>query len=187
MGMNRMAPQNPLFRGAQQMNRGGGLLSQLFGRGTAARGLGMNGLAGMQNAGRAAAGGGSLLQNLTNPAGISGFLNNTQQVIKTAQTIGPMIQQYGPIVKNLPAMWKLYRGLKSATADTETEATKATDKNENREESSTNNAPSSAKKKPTPKKGQNRHTGTTRKKAPSTHAKTSTNREKGASVPKLYI
>ncbi|MGG5255024.1 VrrA/YqfQ family protein [Neobacillus sp. SM06] len=185
--MNRMAPPNPLFRGAQQMNRGGGLLSQLFGRGTGARGMGMNGLAGMQNAGRAATGGGSLLQNLTNPAGISGFLNNTQQVIKTAQTIGPMIQQYGPIVKNLPAMWKLYRGLKSATADTDTKATETTEKNENQEESSDNKAASSAKKKPISKKGQGSQSGMARKKSPSTHTKMSTNREKGASIPKLYI
>jgi uncharacterized protein (DUF4415 family) len=31
-----------------------------------------------------------------------------------------MVQQYGPIVKNLPAMWKLYRGLNAASADEET-------------------------------------------------------------------
>ncbi len=187
LGMNRMAPQNPLFGGARQMNRGGGLLSNLLGRGTAARGLGMNGLTGMQNAGRAAAGGGSLLQSLTNPSGISGLLNNTQQIIRTAQTIGPMIQQYGPIVKNLPAMWKLYRGLKSATADTETETTETTEKKENLKENSKKNTASSVKKKSTPKKGQSGQSGTVYKSAQINRAKSSTNWEKGTSVPKLYI
>ena len=66
-----------------------------------------------------AAGGGSLLKTLTNPSSINGFLANTQKVLNTAQQVGPMIQQYGPIVKNLPVMWKLYRGFKNAPDLTE--------------------------------------------------------------------
>ncbi len=57
---------------------------------------------------------GSLLQSLTDPNAISSFLNNTQQVLQAAQQIGPMVSQYGPVIRNLPAMWKLYRGLKDA-------------------------------------------------------------------------
>src|SRR4051794_22875389 len=48
-----------------QMNaRGGGLLSKLLGRGNQTRGL-----MGMQTAGKAASGGGGLLQSLSNPGG----------------------------------------------------------------------------------------------------------------------
>jgi len=99
--------------GGPQMNRGGGgFLSRLFARkGPAGMQTGLMGIQGAERAG------GGLLQSLTNPSGITSFLNNTQQVIKTAQTITPMIQQYGPIVKNLPALWKLYRGLKNTPED----------------------------------------------------------------------
>ena len=77
------------------------------------------------------AGGGSLLKSLTNPATINGFLTNTQKVLNTAQQVGPMVNQYGPLVKNIPVMWKLYRGFKNApdiTPDDE-EATNTTTKN----------------------------------------------------------
>jgi hypothetical protein len=101
-------------------NSGGGLLSKLLGKGKS-----QGTQAGMQmfaNAPRSAApaAGGGLLKSLTDPTAITGFLNNTQRVLKTAQQIGPMVQQYGPIVKNLPAMWKLYRGLNAASTDEET-------------------------------------------------------------------
>jgi len=155
--------------GGSQMNRGGGLLAKLFARNNPA---GMQaGMMGMQGAGRSA---GGLLQSLTNPSGIAGFLNNTQQVIKTAQTVAPMIQQYGPLVKNLPALWKLYRGLKNTPAEDKAGA-KATGKEESSdhfsaavldEESSSN----SGKKQVKPKK-------TVPKSAP----------HKGVSTPKLYI
>ena len=94
--------------------QGGGILSRLLGQGTQRGGAGMPNL----NLGNAAAsttrasGGGGVLQTLTNPGAINGFLNNTQQALKAAQSFGPMIQQYGPMVRNLPSMWKLYRGLK---------------------------------------------------------------------------
>ncbi|XJZ26253.1 VrrA/YqfQ family protein [Bacillota bacterium Lsc_1132] len=183
IGMNRMPQQNPFFRGTQQMNRGGGLLSKILGRGTSAPGTGMNGLFGTQTASRAAAGGGSFLQNLTNPAGISGFLNNTQQVLKTAQTFGPMIQQYGPIVKNLPAMWKLYRGFKNATADTgEGNEEKTAVHGETDAKTS-----KSSKEKTTKKTSQNSKTKPVRKQQTAGSSKPSIPRENGASVPKLYI
>ncbi len=82
----------------------------------------MGGLMGMQQAGRAAGAGGSMFGN---SGGIMGFLNNTQQVLKTAQSIGPMVQQfqqYGSLVKNIPAMWKLYRGLKNSPDASEEKA-----------------------------------------------------------------
>ncbi|WP_312093206.1 VrrA/YqfQ family protein [Niallia sp.] len=93
---------------------GGGLLSKIFGGGNSAA-------SGAANAGArsAASGGGGLLKTLTNPSSINGFLANSQKFLNTASQLGPMINQYGPMVKNIPAMWKLYRGLKSSTPETE--------------------------------------------------------------------
>ncbi len=104
----------PMMSRTPQMRQGGGgggFLSNLLGKGKqmghvsgATRSLG----------GQQVAGGGSIIKSLTNPSAINGFLTNTQKVLSTAQQVGPMINQYGPLVKNIPAMWKLYRGLKNA-------------------------------------------------------------------------
>lgn len=59
-----------------------------------------------------AAAGGGILQSLLNPANLTNMLNNTQKVLQAAESFGPLIQQYGPMVKNIPALWKLYRGMK---------------------------------------------------------------------------
>lgn len=73
--------------------------------------------------------GGGFLQSLANPATLSTMLNNTQRVLQTAESFGPLVQQYGPLVKNIPAMWKLYKGLsdveptESTDTVTEKEAT----------------------------------------------------------------
>jgi YqfQ-like protein len=114
-------PVHPMMGRPQQMMRqggGGGLLSKLLGKGNqmgAGQSMNATRAFGPQNA----AGGGSLLKTLTNPSSINGFLVNTQKVLNTAQQVGPMIQQYGPMVKNLPVMWKLYRGFKNAPDFTE--------------------------------------------------------------------
>lgn len=67
---------------------------------------------------------GGFLQSLINPANLTGMLNNTQKVLQAAESITPLVQEYGPLVKNIPAMWKLYRGMKniddtSVTSDSE--------------------------------------------------------------------
>lgn len=96
----------------------GGILSKLFSRGTSTgTGAAKAATSGFQRSGAAA--GGSVLKSVANTGNIQSFLTNTQQMIKTAQSVTPMIQQYGPIVKNLPAMWKLYRGLSADTDATE--------------------------------------------------------------------
>lgn len=111
-------------RGRGQGRRnGGGLLSKILGG--KKQGIQHGGLRGMQTANRAvqngSRGAGSILQTLSNPDSLTGFLNNTQQVLKTAQSIGPMIQQYGPIVKNIPMMWKLYKGFKDLPTEEKSE------------------------------------------------------------------
>ncbi|QPC48407.1 hypothetical protein G8O30_07985 [Mangrovibacillus cuniculi] len=96
----------------------GGILSKLFSRGNSTGGAAAKAAtSGFQRSGAAA--GGSVLKSVANTGNIQSFLTNTQQMIKTAQSVTPMIQQYGPIVKNLPAMWKLYRGLSADTDATE--------------------------------------------------------------------
>lgn len=126
MGVGNMGmPRSPIganpARGMRRptRNSGGGLLAKLLGKGNtqgAQPGMMMFGNAGRSTA-RATSGG--LLKSLTDPTAITGFLNNTQRVLNTAQQVGPLVQQYGPIVKNLPAMWKLYRGLTAASTEDE--------------------------------------------------------------------
>ncbi len=124
----RMPPQSfhPYHRASPLMNSGmrprqlqqrsGGLLSRLFGGfnqfGAARQGMNTHG--GFGGFGQQAARGGGLLKSFTDPNTINNFLTNTQKVLSTANQVGPLVQQYGPIVKNLPMMWKLYRGLKDA-------------------------------------------------------------------------
>jgi hypothetical protein len=125
MGQPRPRPMQGNFQRGTPQKPGGGLLSKILNRGNAAQSAPsqfnpLQGAAGFQRSSSQA--GGSFLKNLMNPGSINGFLNNTQNVLKSAQQMGPMIQQfqqYGPLVKNLPAMWKLYRGL--SAADTEEE------------------------------------------------------------------
>lgn len=142
----------------------GNMLARLFQR--QAPNQASNIAAGFQRASE----GGSLLKGLTNPGKIQSFLTNTQQVLKTAQQIGPMVQQYGPIVKNLPSMWKLYRGLKN-NADDKKETTKSTEKTDE------------------PKEQIETETNDNQKKHDEELSKqqTKTKTDKGASKPKLYI
>ncbi|MEH7074069.1 VrrA/YqfQ family protein [Neobacillus drentensis] len=171
-GFNPMMGQ--MMGRPNQMNPGGGgLLSKLFGRGNQA-----GGFMGMQSAGRAASSGGGLLQSLSNPGGLTNMLNNTQQVLKTAQSIGPMVQQYGPMIKNLPAMWKIYKGFKNATKNTD----EAPEENSQLTESASTESSSheetvkrSSKKKLQPKTNQQ----------PAVSRKAS--QQKGSSIPRMYI
>lgn len=194
MGMNRAA-QFPMMGRAPQMNGGGGLLSRLLNRGAPAPTGGMNpfggtnGLMGLQQAGRAAGGGGALTNS--GVGGLSSFLNNTQQVLKTAQSIGPMVQQfqqYGSLIRNLPAMWRLFQGLKNSSSDSGEESastskseskTSSNKGSDNTTESSSNqvNESSSLHKK------EKVYSNKRKQAAGSKQIK----KEKGASVPKLYI
>ena len=103
----------PMMSRTPQMRQGGGggFLSKLLGKG---KQMGQVSGAARSIGAQQVAGGGSLLKSFTNPSAINGFLTNTQKVLSTAQQVGPLVQQYGPIVKNLPVMWKLYRGFKNA-------------------------------------------------------------------------
>jgi hypothetical protein len=101
-------------------SKGGGLLAKILGKGKQQGG--MSGAIGSMNR-SASSGGGGILNTLTNPDALNGLLNNTQTVIKTAQQLGPVIQQYGPLVRNLPSLWKLYKGLKDVSTEDDTSGT----------------------------------------------------------------
>ncbi|MGG4168714.1 VrrA/YqfQ family protein [Rossellomorea vietnamensis] len=96
-----------LKKGENRNAGGGGLLEQ-FTRSSA-------GEAGFERSPQAA---GGIIQSLLNPGNVNSFLSNTQQMLQTAQQLGPMFQQYGPMVKNIPSLWKLYRGFKDMSAET---------------------------------------------------------------------
>lgn len=57
-----------------------------------------------------AAGASSLLA----PARIEQFLQSTGQFMKTAQTYAPYVQQAVPMFKNIPALFRLYKGFQNA-------------------------------------------------------------------------
>lgn len=158
----------------------GGLLSRLFGRGGASGGMGIRSspLGSMQ----AARGGGGLLQAFSNPSAINGFLTNTQKVLNTASQVGPMIQQYGPLVRNLPAMWKIYKGFKKA-GNTE-DNSKNSLESSSIEESDDKNGKSEVKRQV--QKSTNKKTKTPSKQSLLANPSKSID-DKGKSVPKLYI
>lgn len=170
----------PPMRGGspRPMRRGGGgLLAKILGRGNQA-GIPRGGLpaSGLPTASRAAAasvgntGGGGILKTLSNPTAINGFLSNTQKVLSTAQQYGPMVQQYGPMLKNIPAMWKLYRGIKDSSDEDTTE-----DVTENKDR------PTSIKRKVKEK------SNNTEIQIEQTASQPTKRKETGSSVPKLYI
>ncbi|WP_158633980.1 VrrA/YqfQ family protein [Radiobacillus deserti] len=59
-------------------------------------------------------------------SGISGILGNTQEILKIAKTAAPYIKEYGPMVKNLPAMIQMVKALNSD----DSEETDASDESE---------------------------------------------------------
>ncbi|MFL8938931.1 VrrA/YqfQ family protein [Rossellomorea oryzaecorticis] len=118
--------------GGPRKGRGGGLLSKLLKKGDRNNGQGQaqgnilqqfsrgdsaGAASGFERSPAAGAAGASTIGSLLNPGNITSFLSNTQQVLNAAQQFGPMISQYGPMVKNIPALWKLYRGIKDFSAD----------------------------------------------------------------------
>ncbi|MBD7935830.1 hypothetical protein H9655_02205 [Cytobacillus sp. Sa5YUA1] len=120
--MTPYGPNQPRNSGGMRNNgspRSGGLLSKILGGRGGSGGQAVVNTATNAATGSRAAGGAGILQTLTNPTNISGFLTNTQKFLNTAGQIAPMVQQYGPMVKNIPSMWKLYRGLKNMNSTTE--------------------------------------------------------------------
>lgn len=67
------------------------------------------------------------------------MLNHTQSALRAAESFMPMVQEYGPMVKNLPSMLKMMKALKDINFDEEDEEaapdTEAKDKDEEKDKS----------------------------------------------------
>lgn len=110
----------------------GGLLSKLLGGGGAStqslpmppgsfQGMQAGGLGGAQRAGGMLS---NLIQGSTQGAGgmdMMGMVQNVQKVMQAADTIKPMVQQYGPMVKQLPEMIALFKEYKNSSSSEDEE------------------------------------------------------------------
>ncbi|MFC0043193.1 YqfQ family protein [Metabacillus iocasae] len=171
-------PQQSFYPSRQMMNpqsmsRGpGGLLSRIFGGGRA--------IPPVQQAINPGTSTSLLsnLQNLTNPASLSSMMGNIQKALKVAESVGPMVQQYGPLVRNVPSLIKVYQALRtSEAAEEETvleaETVEATEEtSEMEEDDSTLNTETTL-----PSEDNDEFL----------EEEFSTKPSKGASMPKLYI
>ncbi|WP_368651916.1 VrrA/YqfQ family protein [Ornithinibacillus sp. 4-3] len=64
----------------------------------------------------------SSIPNLINKGvgGLSKSLGNIQQVLQVVDSATPLVQQYGPLVKNLPAMYRMMKAFKNIDLEEET-------------------------------------------------------------------
>ncbi len=47
------------------------------------------------------------------PSKIDGYMQTANRLINTAQQYAPVVNQFAPMMRNLPAMWRLYKGFQS--------------------------------------------------------------------------
>ena len=64
----------------------------------------------------AGAAGAAGISSLLAPGRIDQFLQSTGQFMKTAQTYAPYVQQAVPMFKNIPALFRLYKGFQNTPA-----------------------------------------------------------------------
>lgn len=159
----RFAPQ-PQPQPQPQRTSGGlpGVLKKILNRGSR----------GAQTGARAA-----LPASSSSSGGVSllDMLNHTQSALRAAESFMPMVQEYGPMVKNLPSMLKMMKALKDINFDdddeeaaSETEAKNKDEKKDKSEEGDKSLTSISKEEKAPPKQKQ--------KKSGS-----------GESLPKMYI
>ncbi|PAF19525.1 VrrA/YqfQ family protein [Terribacillus saccharophilus] len=122
----RVVPQPPP---QPQRTSGGGLsgvLQKILNRGS--RGVQTTARAALP-ASRSSSGGVSFLD----------MLNHTQSALRAAESFMPMVQEYGPMVKNLPSMLKMMKALKDINFDDDDEEpaseTEAKNKDEEKDKS----------------------------------------------------
>ncbi|WP_158077325.1 VrrA/YqfQ family protein [Caenibacillus caldisaponilyticus] len=98
-----------------------------FGFGGPAGGMGTFGGSGLTNAlsGAGSAGGGGL-------SGLAGMFQNVQKAIGVAQQIMPMVQQFAPMVRNLPALINMVRTMRELNDTKDDEPADTEDKKNDR-------------------------------------------------------
>ena len=47
------------------------------------------------------------------PSKVDGYMETANRFLNTAQQFAPVAQQFAPMMRNLPAMWRLYKGFQS--------------------------------------------------------------------------
>ncbi|MBT2645970.1 hypothetical protein J7E52_04380 [Bacillus sp. ISL-34] len=117
--------------------------------------------------------GGGILETLKNPESLNNMLSNTQKVLQAAEQFTPMVEQYGPVIKNLPSMWKVFRSISSAGASEDEGA--SVESGPNVEAQKNSKVKTDSKKKEKAKEAN-----------PISQVRTETKRER-SSGPKLYI
>jgi YqfQ-like protein len=194
MGQQGRPPMNMQgMGGGPRKGRGGGLLAKILKKGDRNNGQGQGSIlqqfsrgdsagaaSGFERGPAAGAAGASTIGSLLNPGNITSFLSNTQQVLNAAQQFGPMISQYGPMVKNIPALWKLYRGIKDFSADD------ASSGDSTKEEADEKDGLEAAVEKPLRKKKKKAEKKTESTEGSADHLPTKKHSQ-GSSKPKLYI
>lgn len=104
--------RNPFLRRNQRSNP----LSNMFGDGP--KGL-FSLFSGQQSLNSGGLFGGRL-GSQSNVGGISGMISTTQKAIDAVQKVAPVVQQvkqYGPLLRNLPSMYKMIKDINSASVD----------------------------------------------------------------------
>ncbi|CQR46639.1 hypothetical protein BN1058_00908 [Paraliobacillus sp. PM-2] len=66
--------------------------------------------------------------------GVTQTLSNLQQILKMTQSVTPIIQQYGPLVKNLPSMLTLLKAFQEADGEEANEENSAEEIEESKED-----------------------------------------------------
>ncbi|MBD7964476.1 VrrA/YqfQ family protein [Fictibacillus norfolkensis] len=79
------------------------------------------------------------------------MLNNVQKVLKVAETMGPMIKQYGPAMRNLPSIMTALKDFQSGSSskannDTEADTSEKPENTDQTTETKVTNEKSDAKK-----------------------------------------
>ncbi len=79
------------------------------------------------------------------PFRLDQFMNQAGQFVQSAQKYAPMIQQARPMLKNLPALWRLYKGFNSTPSAGEEQAVRSSRTQERSEESRSRSSRSSTR------------------------------------------
>lgn len=116
-------------------------------------------------------------QGPQNEAKWLGMMKNAQKGLSIIETVGPLIQQYGPIVKNLPSILSMLKEIQKDEGETENVTNSSDSKLEDQPQDSLENfqPKSKAKQKATIEPPHTKATTDIKK------------RETKKSVPKLYI
>ncbi|WLR60567.1 YqfQ family protein [Guptibacillus hwajinpoensis] len=173
----------PGFTQPQQTGGGGGLLSRFLGGGAP---QGSQGLPTPPGAFPAMQRGtipglpqqAGMLSRILPGAGqggmdMMGMIQNVQKVMQAADTIKPMVQQYGPMVKQLPEMIALFKEYQKSSGSSEEDETE--DEVEEKPKKQKKNPKKKTTKKPTGVKAKKRTKST------------SSNEISIKSKPKLYV